>query len=212
MADIAKLLAGYKRFHNKYLLEQDSIFQHLAVYGQFPKTLLIGCSDARVDPTIILDASPGDIFMIRNVSNLVPPYQPECTGVHGVSAAIEFASEFLNIENIIVMGHAGCAGIKKLVQGNGEDGSFVGKWVQLLEPAKKRVLENPLYKTEIEQLNACEREAVLVSLENLQTFPFIKKRIDEGKLKTYGWYFSIFDGKLYAYNPQTNEFESVLDR
>jgi carbonic anhydrase len=211
MAEIEALLQGFQRFRRKLFEPNRELFNQLARQGQAPKTMVIGCSDSRVDPAIITDASPGDLFVVRNVANLVPPY--ESTGTyHGTSAALEFAVCNLKVKNIVVLGHAQCGGIKALLEGNGEktEGeSFITPWVKMATPARERVLARwPDASKEFQQ-RACERASILVSLENLMSFPFVKRRVEEGHLQLYGWYFDIDNGELLQYDPETHRFHDL---
>ena len=171
----------------------------------------MACSDSRVDPALVFRAEPGDIFMIRNVANLVPPMEEEGT-FHGTSAALEFAVLGLNVPNIIVLGHAHCGGINAMIRGDEvkKDGyRFVPAWVSMLSPAHRRVLATMPDASEQEVQRACERNAVLVSLENLTTFPWIRDRMAEKSLKLHGWYFDIETAQLEIYDSKSGRFEAV---
>jgi len=200
MTDIKLLLEGYQRFHENNFQENKDTFQDLAKLGQFPKTLMIACSDSRVDPSIITDSKPGEIFVIRNVANLVPPCEESNEGYHGTSAALEFAVKNLNVENIIVMGHSGCAGIEALINldiGKNKD-SFIDKWVRIAHKAESQ--SRLLAQSKEETCKICEKESIIVSLENIITFPWIKEKVDSGDLKLFGWHFTINDGSLRVYD------------
>lgn len=208
MAEIEDLLEGYKRFYARNLQVGGNFFQNLATNGQSAETLIIACSDSRVDPSIITNAIPGDIFVIRNVANLVPPHKENCNSYHGTSAAIEFAVNYLKVKNIIIMGHSRCAGIHALLHSttNPDTNSYVHSWVNIAEKAKEKIL-NQYFTTDEERISCCEKEAIHVSLENLLTFPFIKDRVEQGDLTLYGWYFSIFDHCLQILDKNTGEFK-----
>lgn len=210
MAKIEKLIEGYQRFYKKYFTSNDTLYQTLKE-GQSPKTLIIACSDSRVDPSIISDADPGDIFVIRNVANLVPPYAPHDEGLHGVSAALEFAVRVLQVENIVVLGHSKCAGVHTLLHPESIDASdFIGKWVSVGEEAKTNAYQKALQNEKEDSLNpTCEKEVILLSLKNLMTFPWIKERVNSDSLTLHGWYFPIDDGCLHQYNPETGEFHPL---
>ena len=211
MAKIEKLLEGYQRFYKKYFSSNDTLYQTLEQKGQSPKTLIVACSDSRVDPSIISDADPGDIFVIRNVANLVPPYEPDDKGLHGVSAALEFAVRVLNVENIVVLGHSKCAGVNTLLHPESiETSDFIGQWVSIGEEAKAKAHEKTkVSKTENILNQVCEKEVILLSLKNLMTFPWIKDRIDAGTLTLHGWYFPIHNGCLHQYDAETKEFQPI---
>jgi carbonic anhydrase len=206
MADIKKFIAGYKRFHDNYFVGNQELFDRLKE-GQNPSAMVIACSDSRVDPAILLDCQPGDLFMVRNVANLVPPYE-RGAGLHGVSTALEFGVGVLGVSHLIVLGHSSCGGVRALMDGT--QGDFMGNWVNIAARAKQRVLaEFPDASTQ-EQCHACEEASILVSLENLLTFPWIRERVESSQLTLHGWYFNIDSGDLVAYNPSLGCFEPIL--
>ena len=169
----------------------------LARDGQSPSSLVIACSDSRVSPEMIFDAAPGDMFVIRNVSNLVPPYAPD-TGNHGTSAALEFGVTVLNVARVVVLGHSLCGGIRALVRGpRAEDGDFISSWMAIAKTARARVCDSPDAPTDFDTLcDRCERESIRVSLDNLLTFPWIKSRVEAGTLKLAGLHFNVQSGAL----------------
>lgn len=194
MVKIATLLDGYQSFYQKYFIENPEIYEKLLKDGQSPKTLVIACSDSRVDPSILLDTKPGDIFVIRNVANLVPPYESDFGGCHGTSAAIEYAVNHLNVENIIVLGHSDCGGIKTLIDDQQNDHTFIDNWLYVAHEAKASALEaahNGPHACEL-----CEKEAIRISVDNLMTFPFVKEKVEAGKLDLHGWYFNLNSGSI----------------
>lgn len=189
----AALLAGYRRFREDHWPEARAQYEALAVEGQKPHTLVVACSDSRADPALIFDTAPGQLFVVRNVANLVPPYQPD-GALHGVSAALEFGVKVLGVRRIVVMGHAGCGGVNAMVHGapaNCQD--FVAPWVQQGTPVVRRVAE-ACAPEEVEQLT--EEAVVRLSLENLRTFPWIAEREAAGTLALSGIHFGIADGVL----------------
>ncbi|KAB2933698.1 MAG: carbonic anhydrase [Candidatus Contendobacter sp.] len=208
MTNINELLQGFQRFRVKHFEPNRELFNRLAMQGQTPRTLLIGCSDSRVDPAILTDSAPGDLFVIRNVANLVPPYE---TGgrYHGTSAAVEFAVCNLKVHNIIVLGHSRCGGISALLSGYGENNEgegYIAPWVQIAAPARDEVLQRwPDASREFKQ-RACERAGVRISLTNLMTFPFIRQRVEESSLHLYGWYYDLENGELMQYDPDKDRF------
>ena len=211
-----KLIFGFTHFRERYFSERKDLYRRLVRDGQKPKIVMIACADSRVDPAIVLQADPGDIFAIRNVANLVPPCEDEKDGetsYHGTSAALEFAVEQVGVEHVIVFGHAHCAGVKAMVQGqkgNPVAGRFVPAWTSIVNKAytmAKR--KNPTAEGE-ELDRCCERQAVLVSLENLMTFPFIRERVEAGTLEIHGWYLDIVKGELRSYNAAEDKFETVV--
>jgi len=186
------LLAGYERFRKGYWTENKRMFEALAT-GQSPRALVVTCADSRVDPQLIFDAQPGEIFCIRNVANLVPPYTPDMAH-HGTSAALEFAVRSLKVEHIIVLGHANCGGIRALLEG-GEQGDFIGRWMEIAAPARERALAASAAAPET-ALHVCERESIRLTLDNLMTFPWIAERVHAGQLELHGWHFDIEQGVL----------------
>jgi carbonic anhydrase len=187
-----RLIEGYKRFRETYWAQNKDVFEALAA-GQSPRAMVITCADSRVDPQLIFDAKPGEIFCVRNVANLVPPYTPDSFH-HGTSAALEFAVCSLKVEHIIVLGHAQCGGIRALLQG-GEQGDFIGRWMEIAAPARERSLAAAETATETAQ-HLCERESIRVTIDNLKTFPWIAERVQAGLLKLHGWHFDFERGEL----------------
>lgn len=188
------LIAGYKRFREVAWPERKQTFERLAARGQKPETLIIGCSDSRVDPQMIFDAGPGEMFIVRNVANLVPPYQPD-ENHHGTSAAIEFAVRVLKVKHVVVLGHAQCGGVHALLEGappGAED--FVANWMTIAEPARRKAMAQNLSPAERQRF--CEHCCVQLSLENLGSFPFVAERVAEGSLRLHGAYFGVATGKL----------------
>lgn len=207
MKDVQDFIAGFKDFQQGWVGPDAELYEHLKK-GQNPRALLIGCSDSRVDPAILTRCAPGDLFVVRNVANLVPPCQNDAS-YHGVSAALEYAVCHLGIEHIIVMGHSQCGGIRALMEGSllAKQDSFIGKWVSLGQKAKDRVLASLPEKPFETQVQACERTSILESLDNLMTFPWIRQRVEEGHLVLHGWYFDIGTGTLSGYSPGARRFE-----
>jgi carbonic anhydrase len=208
--EILKLIAGFRRFREKYFSGEDPLYGRLSTTGQSPKTLIIGCSDSRVDPALISSASPGEIFVVRNIANIVPPYESANTGLHGTSAAIEFAVVNLKVENIIVLGHRQCGGIRALMSGQQEKvDSFVGHWMEIVQNARTRVLEKYANKDFEGQCKECEMEAILTSLQNLRTFPFVTDAIKNRSMHLFGIYFDIEQGQLLEFEESQNSFRPL---
>ena len=204
MKDLSGLIEGFDRFRKNHF--DSDLFKRLSKQGQKPKVLVLGCCDSRVDPAIILDCDPGDLFVIRNVANLVPPFE-KAGHYHGTSAALEFGVCDLGIEHIIVLGHAQCGGIRALMEGASGDGhSFIKSWMKLAESAKERALSKSHASRE-EAVKECEKEGILSSLSNLLTFPWIKARVEDKTLALHGWYFDIGEGTLLVY--REGKFEPV---
>jgi carbonic anhydrase len=211
MKDIARFLSGFKEFQRTYFCGDDQIFSGLKE-NQAPKVLVIACSDSRVDPAILMGCEPGDMFVVRNVANLVPPYE-KFPGHHGVSAAVEYAVKVLQVEHVIVLGHSGCGGIQALMAPDSEAlGEFIAPWVKIAEPALREVSEKLPNKDDALRQCACEQASVLVSLENLLTFPWIFDRVMTGRVYLHGWYFDMKRGELLSYLPETGTFEPLVAR
>ena len=203
-----KLINGYRAFRAGRWLEERSHYEELAK-GQAPEYLVISCCDSRVDPATIFGVRPGELFVLRNVANIVPPYE-ESGGFHGTSAAISFAVLGLNVRYIVVMGHAQCGGIRSLFSENAaEAGSYVHAWMRAAEEVHAAVLRDMPDAPVDEQVVACEQRAILVSLDNLMTFPWVRERVEAGSLKLHGWYFDIENGQLMHHNAASGAFEPL---
>ena len=203
MTDFNDLVAGYHRFREGDWARQRERWSRLAE-AQQPKLLVIACSDSRVDPSQIFDASPGEMFVVRNVANLVPPFELG-GGRHGVSAALEFAVTQLEVPEIVVLGHGQCGGVAASLSRRFEgtrpgEGGFIAHWVDLLDEARDRIVAE--HGDGAEGARALELETVRISLRNLRTFDFVKTREDAGKLKLHGAYFAIMDGILHVMDDQ----------
>ncbi len=210
MRDVTDLVDGYQRFLETRYKDQASRYRALADLGQAPKNMVIACCDSRVDPAAIFDTGPGQLFVVRNVANLVPPYEPR--GYHGTSAALEFAVTGLEVETILVMGHGRCGGVRSYldgVYGESESKGFISRWMSLLNGARVEALREAGDAPRDEQAKALEFASVRFSIENLRTFPFIKEREAAGSLRLRGAYFDIADGKLLALDPVTGGFVAV---
>jgi len=210
MDDVTHFITGFGRFQKKYFSSDQDLYDQLKE-GQQPKALVIACCDSRVDPAIVTDCDPGELFVVRNVANLVPPYETD-GGIHGVSSALEFGVKSLNVEHIIVLGHALCGGITALMRGDlVEDGSeFIGPWMRIASRARTNVLERLSDKPFDAQVRACEKTAILTSLENLITFPWIEERVNAGTLHLHGWYFDLINGALLGYDLDSDRFKPLV--
>lgn len=205
-----ELIAGYRRFRAEQWPRERARFEHLAI-GQEPQTMVITCSDSRVDPSMIFGAAPGELFIVRNVANLVPPYAPDAA-YHGTSAAVEFAVRALKVKQIVVLGHAQCGGVKALLQGAPPTVSdFVGQWMEIAQPARQRVMACCGHTDEPTRQLACEHEVVRLSLENLQSFWWVRDAIKEGHLHLHGCYFGIRTGELEVLGDD-GKFAPVAER
>ena len=203
---IQDLIDGYHRFKISYFGRNPSLYSDLSTQGQRPKTAMIACSDSRVDPAIVLDCEPGDLFVIRNVANLVPPCEYD-SSYHGTSAALEFAVCHLEVENIIIFGHTQCGGIHSMLSHPSQkERIFISKWMQLAESACRATqAEIPSHQINV-QVEHCAKLAIIHSIDNLKSFPWIHQRIQEQKISLHGWLFHLETGDLSRYNDQTQKF------
>jgi carbonic anhydrase len=205
-----RLLAGYRTFATQRLPTEQSRYRELSERGQSPEVMVIGCCDSRVSPEVIFDAEPGELFVVRNVANIVPPYAPDGQA-HGVSAALEFGVQMLRVKHIVVLGHAQCGGIRALAQEDAaplSPGDFIGRWMALLTPTLQAT---PRKAGEIEQdfITRLEKAAVRRSLDNLMTFPCISILANRGSLKLHGAYFGVAKGSLSVLDNASGEFKAV---
>ena len=206
------LLSGYKTFLDKRLPQERARLRQLAETGQSPKTMVIACCDSRTAPETLFDCGPGDIFVVRNVANLVPPYEPDGE-YHSTSAALEFALHALKVEHVVILGHGGCGGIHAALSPSAEPlspGDFIGKWMSLLDPVAKAVGAND-HMTDKERHAALERIAIRHSIANLKTFPSVQAMIAEGSLSLHGAWIDIASGELWAMDPETGDFSRTVD-
>ena len=190
---IDQLISGYKLFRQDYYLERPEFYKDLVKNGQSPETMIIACSDSRVSPSIMSKADPGEIFMVRNVANLIPPYDKDSIH-HGTNACIEFAVRDLEVRNIIVLGHSHCGGIKRLCDRSENEvkREFIDSWMSIAQRALDTNLEGD------DKYRYVERRAIEISLENLLTFPWLKKKCEDGDLELHGCLFDLESGKLFT--------------
>lgn len=211
---LGRLLQGFADFRLGYYRDHLDLFARLASEGQSPKILIIGCSDARVDPGILTQTRPGDIFTVRNVAALVPPAQlPPDQRHHGTSAAIEFAVRGLEVEHVVVLGHALCGGMAALVDGS--TGAFakfdyLSTWTSIAREVRDDVVRALAGKPREQVLRAVEQAAVVNSLRNLMGFPWLAERVAAGKVVLHAWWFNLVEGQLYAFEPNSAHFKPVL--
>jgi carbonic anhydrase len=205
----SRLIDGYHSFVETRLPLERSRYEKLAEAGQRPEVMVICCCDSRVSPEVIFDAHPGELFVVRNVANLVPPYSP--TGLmHGVSAALEFAVQGLRVKYIIVMGHSHCGGIRAFVEHRDrpDPGDFIDNWTSLIAPAAKSVGDGAGLSPS-DYLARIERASVVVTLNNLRSFPWIASRVDDEQLQLLGAYFDVGSGALEVYDPDAAVFAPI---
>jgi len=196
-----RLIDGYRRFRAETWPQQRARFEALAAEGQKPHTMIIACSDSRVDPASIFSAAPGELFVVRNVANLVPPYMPD-PALHGTSAAIEFGVQVLRVRQLLVMGHALCGGIRAVLEGvPPEAGDFVAGWIGLAARVRELRCDSPEARQE-----AAEHDAVRISLGNLMSFPWIAEAVAAGRLTLRGAHFGVATGRLLLLDPATGAF------
>lgn len=204
------LLDGYNNFKTGRLVDDRDRYARLADEGQAPETAVIACCDSRAAPSTIFNTAAGDIFVVRNVANLVPPYAPDGSFT-SVSAAIEFAVQGLQVKNILVLGHSRCGGVNAALGPAGEplsEGDFIGTWVTQLASAAEAVRSDPTVP-EGERQTTLERRSIRDSVANLRTFPFIAARESEGTLALHGAWFDIANGELWTMDPATGDFASL---
>jgi carbonic anhydrase len=209
MTRFADMIDGYHRFRDTAWVAQRERWSDLAE-GQNPEVMVIACSDSRVDPAQIFDVNPGEIFVVRNVAALVPPFETT-PGRHGVSAALEFAVQVLKVKEIVVMGHGLCGGCKAALTQELRDtqpgeGGFIANWIEMLDDAREKVVAVHGDSRDREAQRAMENEAVKVSLENLRTFPCIREKERVGELRLIGSRFAIADGVLHVLDEGSGQF------
>lgn len=213
MDAIASLIEGYRAFRSGTYRQNEERYRALAAKTQKPKALLIACCDSRTDPAMVLSTDPGELFVVRNVANLVPPYEPD-DHYHGTSAALEFGITGLGIGDLIVMGHARCGGIEALYEsgrGNPPKGEFISGWMSLATGVAEQTMKTHAHLDRDETLREMERRAVVASLERLRTFPFVREREADGRLRLHGWFYGIATGILSIYDKASDRFVDVPD-
>jgi carbonic anhydrase len=207
---LRKLTSGYLAFQRDTYQPKRDFFRKLA-QGQQPKILMIACADSRVDPAILTNAEPGDLFMVRNVANLVPPHLLD-DSKHGTSAALQFAVCGLQVEHVIVLGHTRCGGIQALLTADpllAKNNAFIFHWMQIADEARRRTLITARDRPFEEQLRVCGQESIKTSLANLLSFPWIDERVADGRLHLHGWLFDIDEGAILAYVPKDDAFQPL---
>ena len=211
---LERLLKGFADFRLGYYHDHLDLFEKLATEGQSPKILIVGCADARVDPGILTQTKPGDIFTVRNIGAMVPPaLDPPDSQQQGTSAAIEFAVRGLQVEHIVILGHALCGGIAALVDGDKSafaDYDYLSTWTAIAQDVRDLAVEKLKGCAKDDILRAVEQAAVVNSVKNLMSFPWIAERVKAGTLVLHAWWFNLTKGQLYAFNPAALAFEPVL--
>lgn len=191
-----KMMQGYKEFRDKYVHGDTSVMKFLSSYGQSPEVMVVACCDSRVDPALILQCDPGDLFVVRNVANIVPPFEKDDSH-HGTSAALEFAICFLKVKHLILLGHSQCGGIQALVGHTGENqNDFIDNWVNVID----RDHNCPLDVDEFAKI------AIHQSRQNCMGFPWIKEKVESGELEIHEWFFDIEEGQIYDYSEEKKNY------
>jgi carbonic anhydrase len=205
-----RLIEGYNAFAAGRLQREQARYDELARTGQSPEVMVVGCCDSRVSPEVIFDARPGELFVVRNVANIIPPYSPDGQA-HGVSAALEFGVGALRIKHIVVLGHAHCGGVKAYAEESQplSPGDFIGRWMQLMTPAAKKLGPMGGAESRVDYLMRLEQANISNSLDNLMTFPLLAKLIEKGKVETHGAYFGVASGDLSVLDKATGTFKPV---
>nr|PZN88240.1 MAG: carbonate dehydratase [Pseudomonadota bacterium] len=205
------LVDRFRRFKYRHFAPNIDHFAELAAYGQHPDVMIVSCCDSRVDPETIFSAMPGELFVVRNIANLVPPF--ETTGqYHGVSAALEFAALNLRVKHIVVLGHSGCGGILACLEQSAarqSEARFISNWMSILDEARTRILASAAGRSMAELRAELEREGIKVSLQNLRSFPCIKTLESKSRIHLHGAHFEIATGNLSVLNEGTGEFVSI---
>lgn len=195
-----KIISGYLGFREKYATGDRSVMQQLADHGQKPETMVVSCCDSRVDPSLILQCDPGDLFIVRNVANIIPPCESD-EGHHGTSAALEFGICYLNVKHLIILGHTQCGGIHALLHSETlKQNDFISRWVSLI-PEKTKHQEH--------DADECAKKALFHSYENALTFPWIRSRVLEKTLAIHLWFFDIKAGEIFVYSFEKGEYQKL---
>jgi len=204
-----KLISGIHRFRTQYWSENKELFRRLAEHGQSPEALFITCCDSRVIPTVITHGAPGDLFIVKNMGNFIPPYSETVPDRTGVAAAVEYALEHLHVRDIIVCGHSDCGAMKALYKDRTlfAGTPHIADWLRNGDRTLEVVSANYSGLSGGEMLAVTSEENVLVQMENLRTYPVVKKAAREGRLHVHAWFFEIGTAKLYAYSPEKGQYE-----
>ena len=205
-----RLIDGYAAFRGGRLHDEQERYRELGETGQSPEVMVIGCCDSRVSPEVIFNARPGELFVVRNVANLVPPYTPD-GAQRAVSAALEFAVQALKVKHIVVLGHARCGGIRAYTEPGVplSPGDFIGKWMALIAPAAEAVGPASQFGTRDDYLAHLERVSIAKTLDNLMTFPCVRILVERGRLSLHGAYFGVATGELSVLDQSQGRFQSV---
>ncbi len=198
----------YRRFKLRHFIPHQDDYEQLASHGQSPEVMVVSCCDSRVEPEAVFSAMPGELFVVRNVANLVPPYETDGK-FHGVSAALEFAVLNLRVKHIVVIGHSSCGGVRACIEHDAAqqtEAEFIANWMSMLDGARDRLMAQSVARPMPELRADLEREGVKVSLANLRTFPCVQTLEGKGRLDLHGAYFDISTGQLSVLNEATDQF------
>lgn len=196
---LKKMLQGYRTFRDKYANGDNSVMQYLSDYGQQPNIMVVSCCDSRVDPALILQCDPGDLFVVRNVANIIPPYEKDEMH-HGTSAALEFGICGLKVKHLILLGHSQCGGIQVLVDGdNSTPNDFISNWVSLVKAKNNNLKDADEYA----------KQALNLSLEHCMTFPWIRERVEKKELNIHLWFFDVKKGQIFTCSDDKNEYQPL---
>jgi carbonic anhydrase len=212
MSNIGKLVGGFKTFKVTTFAQKQDIIHHLVEQGQKPTTMVISCADLRLSPAEIFASNPGELYVVSNVGGIVPKHDTK--GINGILAAIEYAVTILEVENIVILGHAKCDSIKMMMSEKSLSGKGLSEamkaWFNVASEARDAVKKEMSNASEEEQHKACERESLVVSLSNLMEYPYVAKRMKDKKLNVFGWHFNIETGEIFSFDMNTNFFESII--
>lgn len=213
MSTIGKLISGFRVFKATTFPQKKDIIHHLVMQGQKPTTMVISCVDIRLAPAEIFAANPGELYILNNIGGLVPKYDSK--GIHGILSAIEYAVTILEVENIVILSHAKCDGIKMMMSDeftakNSKLSESMRTWLSAASEARDAVKKEMSNRSMEDQQTACERESLIISMRNLVAYPYVAKRMKENKLNIFGWHFDIESGEVMAFDPQTKFFEPIL--
>ncbi|SRR5579883_301735 len=194
-----KMLQGYQAFREKYAQGDQSVMQYLSNYGQKPEVMVVACCDSRVDPALILQCDPGDLFVVRNVANIVPPFEKD-EAHHGTSAALEFGICFLNVKHLILLGHSQCGGIQALLNDGKVPNDFISNWVSLIKSNQENTSDSDDYA----------KLALKLSRQNCLTFPWIREKMMKEELEIHLWYFDIKAGQIFTYSDTEKTYQALV--
>ncbi|MBT3359408.1 MAG: carbonic anhydrase [Rhodospirillales bacterium] len=208
---VKELVDGFGKFRERFFEQDPALFSDLVENGQHPKVAIVACADSRVSPSVLLQASPGSLFVIRNVANMVPP--PIATAGNATIAGLEYAVLGLGVEHIVVLGHSHCGGIHALIEGPSKTADtfpHVTEWVSAFEPARRQALAELGEAGETDTARCMEKAAIAASLENLRGYPWVSSRLDAGTLRLHGWYFELAAGKLSELDQSDGAFATLV--